>query len=193
MAKKIFLGFKTNMQVNTNINNTNFKGYKNIVSNRISGSGNDFFSFISLQLNNEKCNDLQIWQSLQRELLKNENVTDVITFQCLKKYPLKDFFIGGFHLDTRKMRNLDNENLFLKAFSLISSLTKRLSYESLVPQDRDIYKNLPLIERELSQCLYDPKVAGEIIAYSFLKDIKQEKIAQEMNQIIQKKMESYFA
>ena len=61
-----------------------FRGYRNIVTRKISGSNQgQFFTFMSMQLDNAGHRDLDLWKNLQQKVLKRQEYSDIISFSFL--------------------------------------------------------------------------------------------------------------
>ena len=124
------------MKINSNQSYTpKFSGYKNIVTRKMSGSNqNQFFTFMSMQLDNAGHEDLEIWKTLQRKILKRQECSNIISFSFLNA----NDDTGFLWLDDKLMNNEQsyltskfggNTNL-LRACAGVHNLTENLMNEN---------------------------------------------------------------
>lgn len=181
------------MKIYNTQSNINFNGYKNLICNSYEALRHNF-SFMSMQLDNNEVSDLEDWKLIQKELFKRKNISDVITFQCINydKYCF-DHFMGEYSLSP-KLMNPSNEKVWLKAHSLMASLTRRVLENSLTESNSNMPNVLIETRSNLNKFLpYNVEdLIDQILYGSFFKKISDNKIAALMNDSIQKNMIKYF-
>lgn len=177
------------MRIN-NINNTNFKGYENLVSNSVVDEQNNF-AYMSMRLNNDKVNDLDTWRDIQRNLLQRKDISDKL---FISNYNLEGnnlFSIDDFTLIPEMAKNRREESYILKAYDLMASLTRRIFNTDLHVENRDIYLSLVHAHKNLLNLISNEGVAYQLATGGALKVVKHHKTAELINSNIVKEMTRY--
>lgn len=198
------------------INNISFKGYTNIISaNRLYLGGHET-SFIALKLDDVGEKDLSKYKQIRHlqgfpEGLNNE---DILTFFYLTDGRTEDLYFGnksmcwGDQLSTARDKFIPKlmskekykkmEDLHLKAYTLLASLTKRLANDNFEKENKDItrviktlYDNLQRLKKG-DYLIFDQKAAYELTSVGCLKRTKYQPLAQAFNQKIAKTMAQFF-
>ena len=176
--------------------NTNFKGYKNIISQTLSEPNNSF-SFMTMELDNLMgVNDLEKWHSIQKSLMYNREPSNYITFQNLK-FMGKDFFmVNDLLLNINEQKNLSptKENVLVKLYLLIESLTKRIANTDYHPEDSKKYLSLvetikhftPMLGSQKTAEIYATKLATQKMHHNKTADFIHEKVAKELSIFLSK-------
>lgn len=182
------------MQINSVANNTNFKGYRNVMARKIRGEAGDL-SVISMQLDNKGVKDLKIWQNIQKKCNITSDVSNVLTFGLISSPNKKpSIFAGeGNPLSPELFKQgSPQENLILKIFTLIASLTKRLENDVDPFMTNKVYN---VAEKAIDnlEFLSPNRKIREIFVYDkdFLADHQNE--STKINNAIDEKMMDYFS
>lgn len=174
-------------------NAVNFHGYKNVMSTTVTSPQKDFaFSCMGMQLDNVNKNDLKIWQEIQKNLLKREELDDIIVFKAMKINDETKFLIDKFILEPQNIKNLKTEKEVLKTFTLISSLTKRIKNEYFTPEDRNLYVTLVEVMKDIAKTIKDEESVFIMSKQMAYKEIPHQQTADFFHSNIQKKMIKYF-
>ncbi len=174
------------------ISHTNFKGFENVLSHTIDeGSGNTF-SFMAMKLNNEDKNDLEIWQTIQKELFNIKTPSEYFIFHSLNRGKQVIFSVDDRLLDLNQAKNRKDEGLMLRTFDLIASITKRIIYSAHLPENKFIYLTLAELKNNLENIMEDKFLAGKLATEAAMKRIKHYKTAELMNPQTTRYVENYF-
>lgn len=181
------------MQVN-NINSTNFNGYKNVITNGIWASKDEAYHFVSMQLNNTKHNDLEIWKEIQTKFLNIKNPSEVFTFEHFMGYDIENISFGGKLINpSSHAQGSLNELNTLKAFTWLANLTKRLANDNSLTNDKDMGICLVKTVENLMPVFKDDRaLATKFVMDSLQSNIYPQKIAWKVNQSISRIMKHYF-
>ncbi len=185
--------------------NIRFGGYKNIISNNIS-SENRQLMFMAMQLNDSDKKDLLELTKLSRMSDEFSNSFNTGVFDCfyLNKANEGDmFFINGRPIATgevlKELVNLmpyedykKEENISMKAFTLLASITKRIMYNNLYTTDSGIKSVFKGAHEDLTNIISNSKVALDIIQRGCLKNEKPDIISSNLNKFITRTMGIFF-
>lgn len=121
-----------------NINSTNFNGYKNLLTNNASLTKNRRLSFLSIQLDNIGKNDLDTWNTIQRNLLGEKNPSDVMTIVMRKLFNNHFLLLGeDKDLDPYCVKQGSyEEKMLMKTYTWLSDLTKRIMNDNNLIKDK---------------------------------------------------------
>ena len=192
IAKKILTSFKSTMNIKQ-INNLNFNGYKNIVSHQIKEANGDALSYVAMQLDNDKKQDLENWKDIQKNLFKKTDLKETIVFKTLKRYGTVEVFLDDFVLKPEILtKGTKEELLTLKALTLISSLTTRVQSEYFPKEDGGLYLSLVELMKNLTKFFSNQKLAEDLGNLAAFKKVKHHITAKTINTQIQEKMVKYF-
>ena len=192
------------MQVNKINNNINFNGYKNIISDDLQASAGRLIYF-SAQLNNEGEKDLDNYRRLidSNTIFYRSSDNDVIN--CL--------YISSGDKDriSMNMRPLawgeelqalskelvpdvykKEESAFLKAYTLIASLTRRMMNNNLCMKDRQIVDVFKQTVDTFVKIGSENKTAFDFVENSMLENKPFDKLAFFINRRIQQSMNVLF-
>ena len=194
------------MKIFNNLTNTNFKGYKNVISTDLKDDRLRFM-FFSLQLNDEGNKDLTKFREIKKMisgLTKSQIEDDVLTL-TYKLIPIEGEILT---LDNTKMSLADDlfhlektlpalkykseEDFNIKAYTFLANLTRRMMKNGLYEKDRDITKVISSTINKYKIMMNSEKNAFEIINYALLKNKPCDKIAYSFNRGIYKNMEKFF-
>lgn len=179
-------------KIDTNIS---FRGYKNAVSYSIADDYKIFgFSYLALLLNNDDGkNDLDTWHDIQRKLfITNEPPSDYLILN-LTKIDTEDMFIlNGNPLRLDDIKSPQEERAILKAYTLLASLTKRISNTLHHPEDGKLYLTLVELVKDLSKIFIKPSDVQDLAMLGATKKVKHYKTADFINERITQKMTKYF-
>ena len=194
----------------TNINGTktSFKGFKNIIANKISSSYNDNgIAYVSMQLNDEGTNDLTQYKALKTMLeLPQEDIDcDVITFTHMKREGKSSLLImnnqnlllgeelrfirenpSKFKLTPSEYKK--EEKICLRAYTFLASLTKRMMNTNLSSTDSEMGKVIKETHKTFTIILRNPHTAFELINNGLLSLVHFQEIAADLNKTIAKTM-----
>lgn len=193
----------------SNISIPIFKGYKNVLANDLNEQGFRL-SYLAMQLDDDGEKDLSAWKDIQKLCSKkhsciNDDVISVIytktprdhdfLFLGEKALPFgeelaysRDMFTGTpFESEYRK-----DEQITLKSYTLLASLTRRLMHNAMADLDSK-YNNVALTFHYTLSNLLNGKdaKAQEIIAYG-IKNAKSDWVAEFFNRGIQNTMKQFF-
>lgn len=191
-------------------NYPNFKGYKNIISRKLAhGPEGPYFTYMAMQLDNIGKNDLEIWQNIQKNLLKRDTTTDILTLSYLDIPKstgfmwLGDCRLGeglnkfshyfGEHVDTLKSylfahditERIMNDNSWLKRDNNLMSVVKQAGNDLTAIFNRS--EILGLEDAEKSKA-----IAVDIVANSFIKEDPPQANAGDINHNIYKFIMPFF-
>ena len=189
------------MQVNfvnnfSNKANPSFSGYKNIVSNTVT---EDFcqISYMAMELDNDKTNDLDKWIEIQKKLLKIENPSKHLIITTSLRPP------NGRSFETRAFQaigpdefvlNLNIEKqlpLTLKAYTLLASITKRISEEGGFFDKEGLQSSFNVLKQAFTKN-YGIDFANEL-TQGLLNKKEHTTTARLINKQIDKNLKIYFA
>lgn len=181
------------MRIN-NINNQNFNGYKNVVSYLSEENKDNAFAYMAIELDNDNgLNDLENWKEIQNKLFKKENDSNVIIIKTLTKNKKSSFFVDNFILTPEiATKSSEKEYNILKLFSLVSSLTKRISNENFPREDKNLHLVLAELIKDLKRFLNNKNIAEELAYLGAFKKVPHYVSAEHINKKIQQKMNKYF-
>lgn len=168
-----------------------FKGFHNVLAHKIKTPNNDF-CYISMQLDNVGTKDLDVWKYLQREILNRTEYSDVITFSKIENSPSQKTMM---YLEDHTL-NLDDikffpvyEKAYLKTFTLLASLTKRIQETKNLSKTPDILQIMNRTHINLTNFFGNPFSAYNATQSGVQGPIRE--IACQINTSIQKTMEKY--
>lgn len=170
---------------------TTFKGYKNLFSNNIDLGNNLNFSFIGMELNNEKSNDLETWLEIQKLINPNKKPSNNIIFHCFSENNNLHFSLGEHKL------NLDNtetipENVMIKIYTFMASLTRNIINSKYSAMNNNTHLTLCEILQNLNKIFKNEQLTHYITADAAFGRINNKEVAQNFNQKIALKMKKYF-
>ncbi len=173
--------------------NLNFKGYKNpIVSKRVLDNGNDL-TYLALQLTDEGQPDLTKWRTVQKELGVSD-VKDTIMLMSHKNPFFDGLFLNGDVMpgskDLKKMMPYGGDTAWIKMYTLLAGITKRISNSSSFQRDGN-YKNVFQFLIDSFNKVTD-KRASIIIAQEGLENRNFQETAAHLNKKIDVVMRHYF-
>ena len=196
--------------------NISFKGYSNIVSLHKANIGGLETSYIALKLDDNGEKDL----SKLREIRKLQNYPanypydNILTLVHVTDGRYEDLYFSENHIclgeqlkvvkDEYVPKFVKNdefkkiEEAHLKAYTLLASLTKRMSFDKFENEDMDIkkviqvlFRNLQLIGRN-DFCIFNRDEAFELTSAGCLKMSKFQTLASKFNKKIVETMTAYF-
>ena len=144
-----------------------------------------------MELNNIKHNDLDRWKDIQRDLFKIYDPSEHIVIQHFKTDSINRFSVNNKLLEPQKAKNIQERNLILRTFTLIASLTDRISHRDLWEEDKYLYKTLMEIKKYLKDSMENVVISEAFAMAGMFKGVKSIATAGRMNQSIVKKMEQY--
>lgn len=184
------------MQVNNNSSTISFNGYKNLMTNSVKVVRNEGFSFLSMQLDNIKKNDLEIWKNIQERLFAVKNPSDIFTVELIEGFGLRTLLIGDKNISpcSSFSQQSEKERLLMQAYTWLAELTKRIMNENNPVKDsgafevfhKTVANILPLFQNNL-------KVANEFVLLSSSSDKHPQETAFHINKVIDKIMLDYFS
>ena len=193
------------MKINSiNSQSPNFKGYRNIISRKLPGGpGQPYFTYMAMQLDNIGKNDLEIWQNIQRTLLKRENPADYITLSYLDIPERTGFmWLGNFRLGSNlhKFSHYFGEHVdTLKSYLFVHDLTERIMNDnSWLKRDNRQMEVVKQAHRDLTEVFNELTIeefqdhetnkalATDIVANSFIKEDPPQANAGDINHNIYK-------
>ena len=172
-----------------------FKGFSNVIHDVCPFK--DFrpsFSFMSMRLDNINGKDLDIWHSIQKKITPNKKLSDVITFACFNDFNERYFLLNDTVLKLEPgMENTALGKVFLKAYTLLASLTKRIELRTPVVYDKNFNETLfktvdnllPIFENRVD-------FTKNFVAEAIKPDLSPVNSAKVMNESIQEELENYF-
>ena len=177
-------------KINTNIS---FQGYKNLVSYSHKGFMDTEHAYMAMRLNNDgPCKDLDTWHAIQKTLFKGEPLTDFFLFTSSVLHKLNIITVNNYNLDLKQINSREEEKAILKAFTLISSLTKRISSIDNHPQDREYNLTLQEALKMFKKVFTRDDHVAFLIMNGASKVVKHYETADLINNNISKKMARYF-
>ena len=182
-----------------------FKGYKNIITNDMQFNRDSRIAFISMQLNDEGTPDLTEFNKV-KEMSFIQDDSDVFTmmYAKFKHMPEKLFFNGkslylGEELSSLREECGDTynykreENVSMKAFTLMASLTKRMKANSQYIVDGDFGKVFkPLLMFFLNALHRNPTETYEFLQICVRNGEPLNKTASFFNDFIDINMKKFF-
>jgi hypothetical protein len=198
------------------MNNINFKGYSNIVSADGIPTGNFRISYLAMKLDDEGEKDLTKLKQIRKLQgypagIKNE---DIITFTHFTNGKIEDIYFNekpmcwGEQLKIVQEEYIPKfisqdkykelESAHLKAYTLLASLTKRLSFDKFENEDSDIGRVIQTLHKNLISMkkgnipLFDYKSAFNITGIGCLKQYKYQPLAEKFNKMIMSTMSNFF-
>lgn len=134
------------MHINKLDSNTNFKGYKNVIAKSIKINSRPgtidragSLTFLSMQLDNLKHSDLEIWKQIQNKLFGTSQVSDTL---CVVATKLKDLpaVISWGNKVTGTKENLapDKKIIASESYLWLTELTKRIMNENNLIYDDNL-------------------------------------------------------
>lgn len=192
------------MQVNKINNNINFNGYKNIISDDLQASAGRLIYF-SAQLNNEGEKDLDNYRRLidSNPIFYRSSDNDIINCIYISR--------GGHDRISLNLRPLawgeelknisrevapgvykKEEPAFLKAYTLLASLTRRMMNNNLCMKDNKIVDVFKQTIETFTKIECNNKAAFELVESSLLQNKPFDKLAFFINRRIQQSMNVLF-
>jgi len=170
-------------------NNTNFKGFKNIIGDKYST-----ISIMSMQLDNVGTKDLDAWKAIQKMLKKTGKTSDVLTFGVLKMNEKPDVFIENFGLITDNVKpSTQQDNLIIKAYGLIASLTKRIMNSNTFEKNAEFREVvMPQTVDNLEKILGNRALAYATVSNALYSETPRQEVASDINQCVDDVMKDYF-
>lgn len=194
--------------------NVSFKGYKNVFcAFDVPLSNSKYVTFISMQLNDDKTgNDLSQYheiRELQGDVFQSES-DDILTLTYINDKNLKREHL---YFNSRNMywgdelRQLEEkfvpklmshekykqeENLHMKAYTLLASLTKRMSYVPFCSEDHgkiDVFKS---VYNNMYALFKNQNEAFKLLEESAYKRVKFQHLAFAFNKCISITMQHFF-
>ena len=197
----------------TSINsNLNFNGFSNIVALSRSQVGNKYISYISAKLDNKGEPDLDRYQKIreQQGLLANKETDNVATFvYVLDKDQNKEtlYFhekpmFWGDELKALgeeyvpKLMSAENykneENIHMKVYTLLASLTKRMSNMKFNNEDASLKDVLERLYKSLNHIISDQREAMDLLRCGCLKLDPFQYLASDFNRAVVHTMKQFF-
>ena len=191
-------------------NNTAFCGYKNVISNELKTVDGGSFSYLAMQLNDEGRPDLSEWRkikSMQSEILQNtiaeDSVLSVVHINKNKFTPGIMMLNEMPLIDGRALRDYSIkyagdesykkcERFILKAYTLLASLSGRISVDSVRYRDFSLKDTVVSLAEILSRLGIERNNSFEIAHSGIFVNAEQRKTAASLNKYIQKTMEVFF-
>lgn len=185
------------MQIN-NTTSTSFNGYKNVLANRIIRPNGEKITYMSMQLDNLGKKDLANWEMLQERLMGRNCLSDVVTFNLMEQ---GDDNIIGFSNELLDLDSIEEgteeENLFMKAFTLLASLTNRIKNDYNLIQDENYRPMAYETKADLADVLLNSKQnSAELdraVYGAYYAKYSPQEIAEDINGKIHNKMMDYFS
>ena len=199
------------------MNNINFRGYSNILSVKNIKIGDLYTSYIGMKLDDNNgykdLSELKKLHELQghKERFNNDDILTITytasessedLFFCEKSMCwgeqlkiIKDEYIPKF-ITRDKYKQL--ENIHLKAYTLLASLTKRMSYDKFENEDQNITRVIDALNKNLrilrkgEFILFDKNETFELLCAGCLKHFKFQSVAKDLNKIISRSMTNFF-
>lgn len=181
------------MKINAT-NNQNFKGYKNLLSNTyIDGHDADKFSYMCFELDNIGTEDLKKWHEIQDKLMPNKPKSNFLIVHNLTSFNVTSIGTSdvNINLDTRNI-NPENEKIYLKTYSLIGSLTDRVSKALHHPEDKNLCFSYINLLKNLKDFFPTNNIAEYLTHLTTKKAVKPYVTADIINKNINKTMQKYF-
>lgn len=173
-------------------NSIQFKGYSNIVSNTSSDNNGTTFSYMAMKLDNVDHPDLDTWKEIQTKLFRMDKPSDYIIFHALGNNENNVFSASDRALNIYEVKSSQDERLMLKAYTLIASLTKRISSKDFHPEDSKLYLTVTELLKNLLNICENQTIASVLATEASLKRVEHFKTADLINSKIQKSMLQYF-
>ncbi len=188
-----------------NIKNTNFNGYKNIISYQTDSIGNKFIH-LSGQLDNVGHPDLNIYKELMKKL--GCSISDNTFSLTIMNGTHGDFcFINDKYIfpgdilkglsnscinDYDKISYKKIECIALKFYTLFGSITKRMANDNSEIQDKEMYKVGINAIKALDRITKDAKFANDFVLHMMRFNKPYQETAKSINNFITKTMEGFF-
>lgn len=182
------------MRINAINNNQNFKGYKNLLSNTYQDFGHtDKFSYMCFELDNIGTKDLDKWYEIQDKLMPNKPKSNFLIVHNLSSFDVTTIGTAdvNLHLDTKKI-NPENEKVYLKTYSLIASLTDRVSKAPHHLEDKNLSFSYINLFKNLKDIFPTNNIAEYLTHLTTKKAVKHYVTADIINSSINKAMYKYF-
>ena len=151
------------------------------------------FAYISMQLDNVGCKDLDIWKHLQKEILNRTDYQDVITFCKVTNNNVNKtkIYIENYPLELQDINIVPvYEPAYLKAYTLLARLSKEIIETKNLSKTPDIMHTISKTQSNLSSFLRN-NLSGYVATQSGIQGPIRE-IASNINTSIQKIMNDYF-
>jgi hypothetical protein len=199
------------------MNNINFKGYTNILSVKNVKIGDLYTSYIGMKLDDNNgykdLSELKKIHELQgyRERFNNDDILTITyaasersedIFFCEKAICwgeqlkiIKDEYIPKFITESKYKQM---EDFHLKAYTLLASLTKRMSCDKFEHEDQNITRVIDTLNKNLrflrkgEFILFDQHETFELLSAGCLKHFKFQSVAKGFNKIISRSMSNFF-
>ena len=188
------------MKVLGNNNQVNFKGFKNVISNDLKND-KARFSFFAAELTNDGTKDLDEYKKMLK--MMGEEETDVLSV-IYSKVDSKDVLMlngkklfWGNELKLLSKHFPENlykkeENIAMKAYTIIASITNRMMRNGLGTQDAEFKKVFTHFYKVLQSIVPNKSVAIDILDNAITKNNSVEILGELFNRIIRKSMEQFF-
>lgn len=192
------------MKVN-NINNTSFKGYKNIISDVIQGDNRRLIYF-SAQLNNANgVKDLDYYRKIIENYprFQKKSPTDIATCLYIQNGNSDRMSLNLIPLPWgEELLDMEpalppalykmEEDIALKSYTLLASLTKRMMHNNLCNKDKNIASVFSNLLDILGHFGNDRQTAYTIAESSLRENKPFDKLALFLNRRIQHSMNTFF-
>ena len=179
----------------TKQNNTQFKGFKNVIHNVCTNKNcRGCFSYMAMQLDNVGTKDLEAWHAIQKIVLHRDKLKDTITFSLVKDFDGNKFVLANSLLEfTSEMLNTDFEKYMLKAYGLMASLTKRIGLRMPIYNDSGIVQTVEDAKEDLVKVFDNEELVKDFMLDGIKPDSSARAViaARVLNEAIQEKMEDY--
>lgn len=183
-----------------NVKNISFQGYKNIISNDLTGN-NSRTIFFSAQLNNENCSDLNNYQKIinSDNRFQSSVSDDIITCLYIRNGMSDRITLNGIPLpwgtELIEMQHTlpkdlykKEEGIALKCYTLLANITRQMMQNNLCTKDSkiiDVFKKLMNFWNKVG---LDKKSAYDLVKSSLISNEPFDKSALYLNRRIQKSM-----
>ena len=189
------------MKINNLTTNTNFNGYKNLISYNIKSDG-ECFAYLGFQVDNNGVKDLDKWHEVLKHFDYDGDISpkdDTVIFTYARSYGYEPGVrLNSCVLADSELLNDDTipENFkkaSIKGYQFIANLTRRIMNDSLFDFEMANVKNVAVgLYEELFDIFKDGKQAMDLLTKGTLKLKKEQKTALCINKGVQKIMEKTF-
>lgn len=181
-----------------NTTSPNFNGYKNILANRIIRPNGEKITYMSMQLDNIGKKDLELWQILQKNLMDRNFTTDVVTFNMFEQGDDNVIGFSSTLMDLEEVKpSTEEENIIIKAFTLLASLTDRIKSDFNLKQDENYRPMAYETKADLTEVFLGEKQRSaeldRAVWGAFYAQTPPQEIAADINNKIHEKMMAYFS
>lgn len=186
------------MKIHNNHNITNFKGFTNVIGADFSSKFSEFYN-IALQLNNDGTNDLDKFKSIKKELKMSSPDDDLIYINYIKN---KDSDFDAFVVNDVNVPTADlildgacskeEEAKFIKLYTLVASLTKRISNQNLLDWNRQVDRVARHSYKILQRFFKNEEMTVDAMTIMCGREVPPQKIAGKINRGIHNNMKKVF-